>query len=78
MANFFTCPECFEESACGCAECSTTDILTVRMSFLDEDHKNVQCPHCLKISSSDEWLELSEMLFDARMKYTNHIKKKSS
>ena len=78
MANFFSCPNCFEESACGCPECSTTDLLAVRMSFIDEENKNVQCPHCLNISSSDEWLELSEILYKARMKYRDHLEKKRS
>lgn len=76
MANFFTCPQCFEESACGCSECSTTDLLLVRMTFVDED--KAQCPHCGKFSLATEWLELSEILFKARIAYRDHLLKKAS
>jgi len=74
--NFFTCPNCFEESACGCPECSTKDLLVVRMKFVDDDKtERVECPHCKKITFAEEWLELSEEIFKAKVTYKKHINK---
>lgn len=45
--TIFTCPNCLEESACDCEECSTHDNLLKRVIFTSIE-TDIQCPHCQK------------------------------